>query len=353
MLRVIMKQILYITIALLFFSCSHKVETVAFIPEKFDIDTVTLELNYTPQDIIQYKGGFLCRILPYNDDSLQLIYLNHNFEINHQITRELNFGLGNNIVAIWTSEDTLFAICGLHKYEVKYRINKNWVLLDTGSTNRQNYMHHEKKIPIYEDSDFIINSCCRGEFGGAVFFYHKKSKKTYSCPSTCLASIQKHNNSFYVSSSLYSTHIIKIDNPRNLYQIKDKNQLDDCSWYDIYSDNPIDVETKHPKGYDKGFETILDTFEISILGSFELKNHLYWVFSDSKITYVGYVKDNQIKKTQVLCNKQLYLNALRDLKHNSNIIPIYSKEMKGLILLEKNKIRIIEFKPNYTKLINS
>jgi hypothetical protein len=343
-----MKPILYILISLLLFSCSEKLETVEFVPEKFQIDTVTIELNYTPRDIIQFKDGFLCRISPYNDDSLQLIYLDNKFQVNYVITKELNFGLGNYANAIWTSSDTLFTICGLRNYDLRYRTNKNWVVLDTGSTNKQNYMHHEKNLPIYEDSEFRVNSCCRGEFGGAVFFYDKKSKKTYSCPATCLSGIQKFNNSFYISSSLYSASVIKIDNPRNLYEIKNELQLMDCSWYDIYSDKPNDVEIKHPKDYDKGFESVLDTFDISILGSFELKNHLYWVYSDTKSAYVGYINDKRLQPIDTIYKKRMYLNEVRDLKHNSNILPIRSREMKGLIILEGNKIRIVEFKSNTT-----
>ena len=96
-----MKPILYILISLLLFSCSEKTETVEFVPEKFQIDTLTVELNYTPRDIINYKDGFLCRISPYHNDSLQLIYLNAKFEIDDEITMELNSGLGNNTEAIW------------------------------------------------------------------------------------------------------------------------------------------------------------------------------------------------------------------------------------------------------------
>lgn len=326
------------------FSCSEKSETVEFVPEKFDVVTLTVELNYTPRDIIQYKGGFLCRISPYGNDSLQLIYLNQQFEIDYEITNELNFGLGKSTQAIWASGDTLYAICGLRNYDLRYRTNKKWIVLDTGSTNKQNYMHHEKKLPSYEDLEFVVNSCCRGEFGGAIFFYDKKNKKNYSCPATCLSGIQKFNNSFYISSSLYTASVVKIDDPRDLYEIKDENQLADCSWYDIYSDKQNDVEIKHPIGYDKGTETILDTFDISILGTFELKNHLYWIYSDTKSAYVGYIKDNRFKTIEKIYDKRMYLNEVRDLKHNSNILPIRSREMKGVILLERNKIKVIEFK---------
>jgi len=348
---VIMKPILYILISLLLFSCSEKTETVEFVPEKFQIDTLTVELNYTPRDIINYKDGFLCRISPYHNDSLQLIYLNAKFEIDDEITKELNSGLGNNTEAIWTSGDTLFAICGIRNYDIRYRINENWIVLDTGSTNKQNYMYHEKNIPIYEDAEFRVNSCCRGEFGGAVFFYDKKSKKTYSCPSTCLQGIQKIDSSYFITSSLagYFASVIKIDNPRELYEIQNRAQSNDCSWYDIYPDNPKD-EIKHPKGYDKGYQTVIDTFEVAIIGSFELKNHLYWIYSDSENTYVGYAQDKKLKTIDTIYNKQMYLHEIRDLKHNSNIIPIRSREMKGLIILEGNKIRIVEFKTNTTNM---
>lgn len=352
-----MKPILYILISLLLFSCSEKSETAAFVPEKFEVDTLSVKLDYTPRDIIQYKNGFLCRISTYGNDSLPLIYLDKKFKIDNQTTRELNLGLAKNVEAIWTSGDTIFAICGIRNYDIRYRINESWIVRDTGSTNKQNYMYHEKNIPIYEDEEFKVSSCCRGEFGGAVFFYDKKSKRTYSCPSTCLQGIQKINDSYFITSSLagYFASVVKIDNPRELYEIQNESQLNDCSWYDIYPEegetkHPDGSHVKHPNGYDRGFETIVDTFEVAILGSFELENHLYWIYSDEQNAYVGYAEDKRLKTIDTIYNKRMYLHEIRDLKHNSNIIPIRSGEMKGLIILEGKKIRIVEFKRNTTNI---
>lgn len=346
-----MKPILHILFSLLLFSCSEKPEAVEFVPAKFQIDTITVELNYTPRDIIQYRDGFLCRISPDGNESLPIIFLDKNFNLDIEYSKELSLGLSKTTEAIWANGDTLFAICnyGYKKYDVRRRPHNKWTIINTGSVIKESYRSNQKNLPIYKDDEFQVRSCCKGEFGGALYFDDLKSGKTYSCPSTCLASIQKFDGSFYVTSSLagYFASVIKIDNPRGLFEIHHEGQLNDCSWYDIYPEDPTD-EIKHPKGYDKGYQTIIDTFEIAILGSFELKNHLYWIYSDTENAYVGYAEDKKLKTIDTIYNKQMYRHEIRDLMHNSNIIPIRSREMKGLIILEGNKIRIVEFKSNTT-----
>lgn len=345
-MKYLSKYCLYSCFLLSLFSCSEKNDNNNFVFEKFIIDTTTVKFKFSPRDIIKYKNGYLCNVNTYGENNQSLIFLNDDFSINETFSKKLNNGLIADINAIWTSNDTLFAVHGFRFYDVRYWTNDKWTVIDTNSMNRETYMHHELNYPIYEDKDFIITSCCRGEFGGAIFFKDKKNGKTYSCKATCLVGIQKIDNSYYVVSSLAhmygSSQIIKIDNPRNLYEIKNETQLYDCSWYDIYSDNSVEID--HPKGHDKGYTVLLDTFSVQILGTFEHKNQQYHIYSDENNTYVGYLKDSKITPLDTICNKTLWMSRVRDLKHNADILPFHGQNaLRGIIELNQNKIKLINF----------
>jgi len=341
-----MKQILFILISIFIFSCEEKSAAEDFVLEKFEIESSKVSFPYSPRDIIQYKGGYLCRLSPYESDSIQMVFIDSNYQIDHKVNNELNQGAETNILAVWTQGDTLFSISGIgySDYLIRYMIHDTWIIADTGTTNKENYMHHEKNYPIFEDSEYKVSSCCRGEFGGAIFFYDKINQKTFSCPSTCLSGIEKFQNSFYITSSLggYFSTIIKIDNPRELYEIQNINQLNDCNWYDIYP-NESGGEVKNPDGYDKGYDTIINTFDASILASFELRDYLYYLYSDTKNVYIGHAVNKKLESIDTIYNKAMWTHDVRDLRHNSNIVPIRSREMNGMLILEGKKIKVIVF----------
>ena len=253
--------------------------------------------------------------------------------------------------SIWTIHDTLFVT---DIYTVKYWKNNQWNFYKTLSVeDKTNFMSNELNYPIYEDDQFVVKSCSRGEFGGAVYFNDKKSGKTYSCEATSIISVNKIVGSYYVTSSLPHgsgfTKVIKIDDPRNLYEIKKKSQLVDCGWYDIYSNDPRNEEIKHPLGYDKGFKILIDTMDIMIIGAFVSKDHLYHIFSDTKNTYLGYFDNKKPIILDTIINKVSWYGSVRDIQNNSNLFPINSRYLNGVILKEGNKIKLIEFKANAFK----
>lgn len=341
----------YCTILILTFiilSCSEKEEV--FIPEKFVFEKIQVELPFEVRDIINYGKGYVFYSM--QDTSATIGYLNDDFTLNDYKTKQLNTGQYEWYSAIWTSNDTLFAIIGgWPGYSIVFWKNNKWTTAKSGSTTKDTYMSTELEIPIYEDDDFIVNSCCRGEFGGAIFFNDKKTDKTFSCKATCLNGIQKLNDSFFVTSSIahgsgYS-RFIKIDNPRNLYELKKKEQLLDCSWYDIYPEDPRE-EVKHPKGHDKGYSVLLDTFDIHLIGAFEFKKQIYHFYSDDHNTYLGYIKNKNLVPLHTIVNKESWHGHVRDLKHNSNIFPIKSRDINGVIIVKGKKIKLVEFKRKIT-----
>lgn len=338
----------YTTITLLiltFLSCKEKADE--FIPEKFEIETTEVNLPYEVNEIIQFDNGYVCNFENYDDSTYHIGYVDKSFHLIQEKTKQLNDGI-KYLRSIWTAHDTLFAI---DIYTVKYWKNNQWNFYKSlPAEDKTNYMSNELNYPIYEDDEFIVKSCSRGEFGGAVYFKDKKTGKTYSCESTSIKAVHKIDGSYYVSSSLPHgsgfTKLLKIDDPRKLYEIKKKSQLIDCGWYDIYPEHPRNDEIKHPKGYDQGFEVLIDTMDIMIIGAFESKNHLYHIFSDAKNTYLGYFDNKKPIVIDTLVNKVSWYGPVRDIQNNLNLFPIKSRYLNGVIIREGNKILLIEFKRN-------
>jgi hypothetical protein len=332
-----------ILFSLILFSCT--VQDEKFVPEKFEIEHTAVKMPLTVKEIIAFEGGYICNFENWEDSTLQIGCLDKNFHLMKRRTMQLNRGL-QFLKSIWTAHDTLFAIDATM---VKYWRNGRWNFKKKlPLEDRTNYMSYELNVPIYEDAQFIVRACSRGEFGGAVFFKDKKTGKTYSCESNCVNAVHKIDGAYYVSSSLAHgcgfSKVLQIADPRKLYEIKKMRQRCDCGWYDIYSKDPKIDEIKHPVGYDKGYKVLMDTAAILLTGAFESKGHLYHIFSDSNTTYLGYLNRKKVVVLDTIGNHPSWYYGVRDLQHNPNLFIIRNRKFNGVIVREKNKIRLIKFK---------
>ncbi|PCJ30865.1 MAG: hypothetical protein COA99_17700 [Moraxellaceae bacterium] len=344
-----MKYTGFILLYFLFVSCSEQEEKDVFIPAQFDIDSTSITFNYSLIDVIQYSDGYLCCVDTHNKDSLSLVYLDRNYEFDSIKSSLLNKDIKFPISEIWTSNGNLFVLNS--RLEILTFQNEKWLVTEEfqfDTDRKHTYFSYEKHFPIYEDEDYIVRSCCSGEFGGAVFFTNKKTKKVYSCEATCLASIEKVKDVYYLASCLPHgdgrSSIITIDDPSKLFEIKEENQLNDCSWYDIYSEDWDDLSINHPKGFDNGYKDIIDTIDLLILGMLTYENHPYFIYSNFDESYIGYLDDNQLKTIDTIYKKPMWYGAVRDIKHNQNLFAIRNRIMKGMLIIKDNRIKIIEFK---------
>lgn len=125
---------------------------------------------------------------------------------------------------------------------------------------------------VYEDESYVISTTCHGEFGGTVFFKHKKTNKIYSCIATCLTSVTKLNNNYYITSALGhlgdSSRILEIKDPTTLVEMKKEVPLLNNWWI---------KEEFTREDLLKGTEKIIDTFGIFVYDAFSIKNKLYYL----------------------------------------------------------------------------
>lgn len=332
-----------ILFSLILFSCTERDEK--FVPEKFEIERTAVKMPLTVKEIIAFEGGYVCNFDNWEDTTAHIGFLDKNFHLMKRQTKQLNRGL-QCLKSIWTAHDTLFAI---DANMIKYWRNGHWNLnKKLPLEDRTNYMSYELNVPIYEDAQFIVRACSRGEFGGAVFFKDKKTGKTYSCASNCVNAVNKIDGAYYVSSSLAHgcgfSKVLQIADPLKLYEIKKNRQRCDCGWYDIYSKDPKIDQIKHPVGYNKGYKVLMDTTAIFLTGAFESKGHLYHIFSDTKNTYLGYLNRKKVVVLDTIASHPSWYYGVRDLQNNPNLFIIRNSKFNGVIVREKNKIRLIKFK---------
>lgn len=69
----------------------------------------------------------------------------------------------------------------------------------------------ENQPKLFEDSTYIAFCDCRGEWGGTVYFYDKRTRKVYFTDATCANTVQKKDSTYLVLSQLphegiYSEH---------------------------------------------------------------------------------------------------------------------------------------------------
>jgi hypothetical protein len=342
MKRVVTSTCLLVFLSLFLGSCQSRDEK--FIPEKFQIERTSVKLPFEVKELIAFDGGYVCNFENLEDTTFHIGILDHTFHLLKQKTRQLNKEL-QFLRAIWTDHNTLFAI---DVNTIKYWRNGQWNLYKVlPKEDRTTFSSYELNYPIFEDDQFIVRSCSKGEFGGAIFFKNKKTGKTYSCEATSLKAVHKIDGVYYVSSSLVHgcgfAKVIQIADPRKLYEIKNRSQGCNCGWYDIYPKDPYDDQIKHPIGYDKGFKVLLDTTAIEITGAFVSKQHLYHIFADSKNTYLGYIDHQKPVVLDTIVNKPLWFGSVRDLQSNPNLFVIYNRHFNGVIVRKKNKIRLIKF----------
>jgi hypothetical protein len=75
---------------------------------------------------------------------------------------------------------------------------------------------------LFEDEFYIMYSDCRGEFGGTIYFYEKKTGTTYYTSASCPRSILTHEDGYLITaSSMNSFNSIYIKDPSMLSNLKD------------------------------------------------------------------------------------------------------------------------------------
>lgn len=139
-----------------------------------------------------------------------------------------------------------------------------WKSLKTPDINTQKLIWQEPYL--LEDSLYHIYACCKGEFGGMLYFKNKITGKTTASMMTCVSQLLKFEDAYFVSE--YLAHM---GTTSSLYKIKDPEKLNAypsdtllCShWAEARPAN--DKWDSLYKEYSKGLDTLFEGDYDSVL----------------------------------------------------------------------------------------
>jgi hypothetical protein len=268
-----------------------------------------------------------------------------------------------NFVDSLTAKFSKLKIQFLHFYNdtILLSTDKDIFYLDTGfALKKYNTQPFKYGLPYYNDSTYYVHACSAGEWGGAVFFWNKKTNKTYSYPATGVQQVFKFKGDYIVSSFLAHlsgfSDYLSIKDPTKLYELKDEKQKRFCNWYmevDSIKDKKL-FDTITPPGV----KYYADKFTTRTITIFPYKDTLYSIYcTDSATILAKHVNFKLIPVDTLLKRRILFQDAATHLTKNMVVTAyreswgttdannkIINYQNTGLIFIKDNRITFLEFK---------
>jgi|GEM_PF-3692697 len=136
------------------------------------------------------------------------------------------------------------------------------------------------EIPLYEDNKYVCYSVCHGEFGGAVFFYNKATRKTTFIPSSCAVAVIKGEDGYQVVSSLshmaFTSSVVSINNPDSLYAYPDSLFIDE-GWRKMQEHKLVELIDNDTNANQEDISLDFFGFDQLITSAFIYNNQYYYI----------------------------------------------------------------------------
>ncbi len=156
----------------------------------------------------------------------------------------------------------------------------------------------QKQPKLYEDANFIAFSTCRGEFGGTLFVYDKRTRLTHFVPSVCSCSIIRKPDGYYMLASLGhgAGHA-------DLTYIRDPTRLPIFSKLDRYG-NAIADSTRLTGVVQP--TVVFDYLGLELFGSFTWKGRQTYLANWAGRTFLAEIANNTLFIKDPLFNDGIY-----------------------------------------------
>jgi len=267
-----------------------------------------------------------------------------------------------NLVDSLTAKFSKLKVQLLHSYNdtILLSTNTDIFYLDTGFVlKKYNSQPFKYGLPYYNDSTYYVHACSAGEWGGAVFFWNKKTNKTYSYPATNVQQVFKFNDEYIVSN--YLAHLsgisdyLFIKDPTKMYELKDEKQKTFCNWY-------MDVDSIKVK---KLFDTLTppeinfysDSFTTRILTTFPYKNEIYSIYCTDSVTILAKFINRKLSFVDTLLHHRLKFHSAKTHLTSNAIVTSFQAtwaqgvdgntltpfQNTGLLFIRDNKISFLNF----------
>lgn len=271
-----------------------------------------------------------------------------------------------NLVDSLTAKFSKLKIQFLHSYSdtILLSTEKDIFYLDSGFViKKYNNTPFKYQFPYFTDSTYYVYACSAGEWGGAVFFWNKKTNRTFSYPATDVQQVFKFNDEYVVSSFLAHLSGISdylfIKDPTKMYELKDEKQKTFCNWYmevDSIKDKKL-FDTLTPPGV----KYYSDSFTTKTVTTFPYKNELYSIYCTNSATILAKFKNQKLFPVDTLLHYRLtFSNAKTQLTPNGSVTAYQATwaqggegntwtpfQNTGLIFRKFNSITFLEFQTPY------
>jgi hypothetical protein len=324
------------------FACTQPKQTVP-IQSKFIIKTARIETDTIIKMAVLVNDIIICF-----KDNGRFLVLDSNYKSIDSISDKLN---KLNATQLYSFNDTPIIITNKKCYSINNDL----------STTEFAFQNIHFRFPNFIDSTYLVYSCCIGEFGGAVFFLNKINNKTYSYPSTCVNQVLRFKDNYIICNNLYSTNFISINDPARLFELKDDKQKNFCNWY-LEVDSLKDYKKLNsliPKGVVK-YTDSTKSRRLSTMVTFEYDNELYSVISTDSLTLIKKHSEFNLITIDTLRKESTIGEGVTNFTKNGIAMAygdtwtlgtepqITNYVSSGLILIQGNRIRFIEFKTSHS-----
>lgn len=335
----IRKTFFVLVLAAGFFGCvTSEQQTIA---KRFIVKTKSLRADTVITSAIYFGGHILCLQADQKIFVLDsLLEPDNNLTANFSKLKVDFLQPYNDTIFIGTDEDLFF-------------LNKDFTL----KSYRPSPFNY--RLPYYNDDTYYVYACSAGEWGGAVFFWNKKTDKTYSYPATDVQQVFKFRDTFVVSNFLAHLSGISdylfIKDPTELYELKEEKQKTFCNWYmevDSIKDTKL-FNTITPQGV----KYYSDTFTTRTLTTFPYDNEIYSIYCTDSLTILAKFQNSKLLPVDTLLLHGLTFHDSRThLTNEANVTAFEATwavggernswtpyQNTGLIFIKDNKITFLEF----------
>jgi len=205
-----------------------------------------------------------------------------------------------------------------------------------------------KQPKFFEDDNYIVFGDCHGEWGGTVYFFNKRTQKTYFTQATCANTVTKKDGKYLVLSELGhmsgSTDLKEIETPDKL-ALADANKIN----------KPFRGQALGYSDSSKQSKVIFGFYGIQFFASFPFYDKTLYIVNWRQRTFLADITDSTISIVNPLFNDDLYthqpVTTLYDKRTlvNLDFYGIAGEREVSSLIIEGNKIVRVDWNEKHNR----
>lgn len=322
-----MRKFLILLSPLIFFSpCLRSQNPLVTFQKEFHNYKLDGEIRVS----VLFKGDFYCLK---TDNQIFIVNAKSNLIDNSYQDNSKAIGLQN----LYLRNDTLI---GEGKTETYFLKNDNsWVLLRKGIF---------RETPVLSDDNYTITSTCSGEWGGSLYFRHKKTNKIYKCNCTCAVNVIKSNGAYLATASLSHmagfANIFIVDDPSKLKPLN-KDYLTKGRFIVINGKKTrIGLVGEDESSSKQGTRQLIDSIGITIASGFLYNSVRYFIVEKYKNVSIDTIRNNVLVPIDDLTKLNIWSDYPENRTSGQKQVYTFTNEQNtGFVFIDKNRLSFYIF----------